>query len=93
MTVDVIAVAAEVLGRAVGQLALALNPSRVIMAGPLTLLGDALLDPLRRHAQEALKPSGAVLPEIVNSAMGEYNGALGAAALAVHEWKPAFSRA
>lgn len=93
LTMEVIAVAAEVLGLAVGQLALTLNPSRVIMAGPLTLLGDALLDPLRKHAQEALRASGAVLPEIVNSAMGEYNGALGAAALAVHEWKPAFLRA
>jgi hypothetical protein len=28
-------------------------------------------------------------PLIVNSTMGEYSGALGAAALAVHEWKPA----
>ena len=93
LTLGIIGVAAEVLGRAVGQLALTLNPARVIMAGPLTLLGDALLVPLRRHTQEALQASGAVVPEIVNSNMGEYNGALGAAALAVHEWKPAFSRA
>jgi N-acetylglucosamine repressor len=88
LTVEIIAVAAEVLGRAVGQLALALNPSRVIIAGPLTLLGDTLLDPLRMQVQKALQPSGAVVPEILNSTMGEYNGALGAAALAVHEWKP-----
>lgn len=26
---------------------------------------------------------------VANSTMGEFNGALGAAALAVHEWKPA----
>jgi N-acetylglucosamine repressor len=89
LTVQVLEVAAEALGWAVSQLALALNPSLVILAGPLTLLGDTLLQPLRKHAQELLKMSGAETPAIVNSTMGEFSGALGAAALAVHEWKPA----
>ncbi len=92
LTAQVIAVAAEMLGWAVGQLALALNPSRVILAGQLTLLGETLLDPLQRRAREVLVECGADVPAIVNSTMGEYSGALGAAALAVHEWKPTRSR-
>ena len=89
VTVQIIEVAAEVLGRAVGKLILALDPSRVILAGPLTLLGGTLLNPLRATVESVLKFSDANMPLILNSTMGEYNGALGAAALAVHEWKPA----
>jgi len=88
LTTQVIGVAAEMLGWAVAQLVLALNPDRVILAGPLTLLGDTLLDPLRKRAEKILVASGAEIPAILNSTMGEYSGALGAAALAVHEWKP-----
>lgn len=89
LTTQILDVAAETLGQAVSQLALALNSSKVILAGPLTLLGDTLLNPLRARAEELLHASGADLPAIVNSTMGEYSGALGAAALGVHEWKPA----
>jgi glucokinase len=89
LTLQVIEVAAESLGWAVSELALALNPSLVILAGPLTLLGEIILAPLRRQAEEILQASGADVPEIVSSTMGEHSGALGAAALAVHEWKPA----
>lgn len=88
LTLQVISVAAELLGWAVGELSFALNPSHVILAGPLTLLGEIMLHPLRECAQEVLRESGADVPSIVNSTMGEYSGALGAAALAVHEWKP-----
>jgi len=88
LTLQVIEVAAGALGWAVGELTLALNPSLVIMAGPLTLLGEIMLRPLRDYAQDVLQESGADVPAIVNSTMGEYSGALGAAALAVHEWKP-----
>ncbi len=89
LTLQVIEAAAEMLGWAVGQLALVLNPACIILAGPLTLLGDILLQPLRRRAEQILGASGAAVPDIVNSTMGEYSGALGAAALAVHQWKPA----
>jgi N-acetylglucosamine repressor len=89
LTLQVIEFAAEILGWAVADLALVLNPSRVILAGPLTVLGDTLLNPLRARAEQILGASGADVPSIVNSTMGEYSGALGAAALAVHEWKPA----
>lgn len=88
LTVQVVGVAAEALGWAVAQLALALNPSQVILAGPLTLLGETLLDPLRQRAEEILRNAAGNVPAIVNSTMGEYSGAVGAAALAVDEWKP-----
>ena len=89
LTLQIIEVAAEALGHAVAELTLVLAPSRVILAGPLTLLGDTLLHPLRTRANEVLQVAGVEAPLIVNSTMGEYSGALGAAALAVHEWKPA----
>jgi N-acetylglucosamine repressor len=89
LTLRILDVAAEALGWAIAQLAFALNPSQIIIAGPLTLLGDILLQPIRKRAEEILHDSGADVPTIVNSTMGEYSGALGAAALAVHEWKPA----
>jgi glucokinase len=89
LTVQIIEVAADMLGRAVSQLIFALNPAQVILAGPLTLLGGTLLYPLRERVALLLGASDSDMPAIVNSTMGEYNGALGAAALAVHEWKPA----
>jgi glucokinase len=88
LTLQILGVASEMLGWAIAQLAFALNPSRIIMAGPLTLLGDIFLQPIQKRAEEILQGSGADVPAIVNSTMGEYSGALGAAALAVHEWKP-----
>jgi glucokinase len=88
LTVQIIELAADVLGQAVAQLIFALNPSRVILAGPLTLLGGTMLNPLRARVQNLLRAYEADMPAIVNSTMGEYNGALGAAALAVHQWKP-----
>jgi predicted NBD/HSP70 family sugar kinase len=88
LTVQIIEIAAEMLGWAVGELTLALNPSHVILAGQLTLLGEIMLHPLRRRAEEILQASGAEVPVIINSTMGEYSGALGAAALAVDRWKP-----
>ncbi len=80
--------AAEALGWAVNQLALALNPSRVIRSGPLTLRGSSLLDPLRKRAREILQACGTEVP----ATMAEYVGASGAAGLALHEWKPTCSQ-
>ena len=88
LTLQIVNRAAEHLGWAVSKLSYALNPSHVIFAGPLTLLGEIMLRPLRECAQDILQESGADVPTIVNSTMGEYSGALGATALAVNEWKP-----
>jgi glucokinase len=88
LTVRLTGEAAGALGWAIGQLSMALDPSKVVLAGPLTALGEMFLQPLRARVDRVLKPSGARSPEIVNSTMGEFSGALGAAALALHEWKP-----
>jgi N-acetylglucosamine repressor len=88
LAVQVVEVAADALGWAVAQLSLALNPSQIILAGPLTLLGEILLDPLRQRAEELLRGADGSVPAIINSTMGEYSGAVGAAALAVDDWKP-----
>ncbi|MDR3404285.1 MAG: ROK family transcriptional regulator [Chthoniobacter sp.] len=77
--------AADFHGSAIHQLQLLFDPLRVILVGPLAELGSVYLDLLRaavrRHSPEAQ-------PEIVNSALGQFSGAFGAAALALHQWKP-----
>jgi predicted NBD/HSP70 family sugar kinase len=62
------------------------DPQRIIFAGPLADLGDVFLAPVRETARQ-LADAGRE-PAIVNSALGLYNGAVGAAALAMHQWKP-----
>lgn len=84
----VIGEAARSLGWAIAHLSLVTDPQKIILAGPLTLLGDNILQPLREAAGSILALSESRMPEIVCSTMGEFSGALGAAALAVHEWKP-----
>lgn len=80
---------AKCLGWAISQLLLTIDPAKVMLAGPLTMLGEDLLQPLRAVTDSLTPPENKHTAEIVNSKMGEFIGALGAAALAVHEWKPA----
>jgi glucokinase len=80
--------AADAVGRVIAQLALLLNPQRVVIAGPLCELTEAFLEPLSRSVDLYSVPQHARKPEIVASSFGDYGGALGAAALAVHHWKP-----
>jgi glucokinase len=77
---------AAIHGRIAGQLALLLNPQRIILVGPLAELGDAFLLPLRETMQRVHEDDA---PEVVNSNLGSFSGAIGAAALALHQWKPA----
>ncbi len=77
---------AELHGWAVQHLIELLNPRRVILAGPLTALGERFLGPVRAEVLR-LSPPGAA-PDIVQSTLGEYSAALGAAALALHQWTP-----
>jgi glucokinase len=88
LTTSIIAEAAKCLGWAIGQLSLVVDPQKIILAGPLTALGEVFLKPLRDVTGAALIPAELRVPEIVNSSMGEFSGSLGAAALAVHKWKP-----
>jgi glucokinase len=89
LALTVIGEAVKCLGGAISQLLLMVDPQKVVIAGPLTLLWENLLQPLRAVVDSLTPTESARTAEIVNSTMGEFIGALGAAALAVHEWKPA----
>ena len=88
VTLRVLGQAAAVLGRAIGKLALVTDVALVIFAGPLTQLGDIFLDPVRENVARTVGETGLKPLEVVNSSIGDFGGALGAAALALEEWKP-----
>jgi predicted NBD/HSP70 family sugar kinase len=62
------------------------NPEKIIFAGPLADLDDIFLATVRETARE-LGGAGRDFV-VVNSTLGQYNGAVGAAALALHQWQP-----
>ena len=65
-----------------------LNPEKVVLAGPLAALGQAFFEPLNEHAKTISSALHQEAPIVTGSELGVFNGALGAAALALHEWKP-----
>lgn len=81
--------AVDRLGLFLAQTYLLLNPERIILAGQLPELGDVVLEPLRRSVTSAVPAFVSRKPELLVTQLGEYGGAIGAAALAVHEWQPA----
>ena len=86
MALDILDRAARVFGLALNQVYCAFNPEKIIIAGVFTAFGNLFLRRLKEHL--ALFAPSAGPPPVVNSTLGPYNGAFGAAALAVHEWKP-----
>lgn len=62
------------------------NLEKIIFAGPLADSDDIFLATVRETARKL----GGVSRDLVvlNSTLGQYNGALGAAALALHQWQP-----
>lgn len=77
---------ARVHGWVVHQLKELFDPEKIIFSGPLTSLGELFLAPVREVAQELAGRNLNV--ELTNSTLGQYGGAIGAAALALHQWKP-----
>jgi N-acetylglucosamine repressor len=77
---------AHAFGLALNQLNCAFNPEKIILAGTIAAFGDVFLRRLQKSLGVFASPAGA--PPVVNSQLGPFNGAIGAAALAVHEWKP-----
>jgi len=73
--------AARVHGWVVSELSVLFDPQKIIFAGPLAELGEAFLAPVRQSVTESDVT-------VTASTLGQYNGALGAAALALHQWKP-----
>jgi predicted NBD/HSP70 family sugar kinase len=76
---------ASLHGWMVHQLALLLDPERLVIAGPL-VEGDIYLDALQRAATRLGGPALGV--RVVRSTLGAFAGALGAAALAFQHWRP-----
>jgi glucokinase len=79
---------AQTLGWAVCQINALFNPQKIILAGPLVRLGEALFGPLRSEVARFCAGWQSQVPVVESSDLGDFNGALGAAALALHEWKP-----
>jgi len=79
---------AQLLGQAISQINLLLNPEKVIIAGPLARLGAKYLDPIRKTVLSYTPELHAHAPSIVASQLGEYGAAIGAAAMAVKNWRP-----
>ncbi|PQO26348.1 hypothetical protein C5Y96_20115 [Blastopirellula marina] len=88
LVLDVLQLAASVVGRVIAQISLLLNPEMVIVAGPLARLTAAFLEPIRQVVYPLSNTKHARAPRIVASEFDMHGGALGAAALAVHQWKP-----
>lgn len=88
LTRGIVENAAVILGRCVGDLVLVLDPAKVILAGPVALWGNVFLDAFKEAVESAVTSAGLTIPRIVTSSMGDYSGALGASALALHKWKP-----
>ena len=88
LTLAVVGEAVKCLAWAIHQLWHVIDPKKIVLAGPLTMLGPNILMPLRSATTALTSFEEVRAPEIVNSTMGEFSGALGAAALAVHEWRP-----
>ncbi len=80
---------AQTLGWVVCQMDSLFNPEKIILAGPLVImLGESLLAPVRKAVAQFCSELHQEAPLVVDSELGNFNGALGAAALALHEWKP-----
>lgn len=77
--------AAEVHGAAIRQLDLLFNSERIIVVGPLAELGPPFI---RLVTMAVGVRFDGIVPSVVNSSFGHFGGAIGAAALALHEWKP-----
>ena len=91
LVIHVLRTAAIEVARAISQMALLVDPERVIVCGPLASLQNAFVEPLRDAASRFL-PSTQPSPEIVASELGDFVGALGAAALTAQQWQPNFCR-
>lgn len=79
---------AAVHGWAIAQMVQLIDPEMVVLAGPLTALGDVYLEAVSNIAlqfESDYHPSVAIRI----SELGEYAGAVGAAALALERWRPA----
>ncbi len=83
---SLIAAVGRIHGWVAHQLDQLFDPERIIFAGALADLGELFMGTVRETAGQLADPGHQ--PEIAASTLGQYNGAVGAAALALHQWKP-----
>ena len=86
--ISVLSHVAQTLGWAICQIGALFNPQKIILAGPLVRLGESFFGPLRSEVARFCAGGQTHIPVVESSELGSFNGALGAAALALHEWKP-----
>src|SRR6185436_2435656 len=84
----ILADVAQTLGWVLCQINSLCNPQKIIIAGPLVTLGETFLVSLRQAVTTFCDQLHQQAPQVVHSELGNFNGALGAAALALHRWKP-----
>jgi glucokinase len=88
---DAIRVAAEYLGVGIANAVSITAVRTVVIGGGLSVLGDLLLEPVRRVVKERVRMFPSEVVQISCSTLLEKSGALGGVALAVEEYKRAAS--
>ncbi len=78
------------LGWAAAQLTCALNPQKIIFTGPLARLGDRLTNQIQEYLQAIPYIAAVNRPEIACTQFEDFEGALGATALAASSWSPRY---
>jgi len=79
--------AAAMHGWVISQMVQLTDPEMVVLAGPLTTLGDVYLDAVNKVARQFASSFHTPVP-VLTSELGEFAGAVGAAALALEKWRP-----
>jgi predicted NBD/HSP70 family sugar kinase len=84
----VVADAGSLIGEHLAVLCNVLNPSRVVVGGPLSETGEVLLEPIRRSISRSALPVAAETVEVVPGDLGERATAMGAVALVLRQAGP-----
>ena len=79
---------AEVVGKAVAQMSLLVDPEQILISGPLAAAEESFVVPLREAVEHYLPRNHTGIPTVSGSQLGPLAGALGAASLAVQAWQP-----
>ncbi len=78
---------ASIHGWIISQMVQLIDPEIVVLAGPLTSLGDKYVDTVRSVAVKFESDYHPSVPIRISS-LGEHAGSVGAAALALEKWRP-----
>lgn len=78
---------ASIHGWVISQMVQLIDPEMVVLAGPLTSLGDRYVDTVRNVAVKFESDYHPSVPIRISS-LGEHAGSVGAAALALEKWRP-----